>query len=137
MVGYEFNFQVGNFLIRGISTGEKKRTCIAMELLLEPQILLLDEPTTGLDSFSANEIVNCLTKVANENGRTIIMSLHQPRYSIFKKLDNLTLLTVDGRLAYHGLAKNAKSYFEQRGMQHFFKERTKLRRANRTNMYHM
>ncbi|XP_063722474.1 broad substrate specificity ATP-binding cassette transporter ABCG2-like [Symsagittifera roscoffensis] len=105
---------VGNFLIRGISTGEKKRTCIAMELLLEPQILLLDEPTTGLDSFSANEIVNCLTKVANENGRTIIMSLHQPRYSIFKKLDNLTLLTVDGRLAYHGLAKNAKSYFEQR-----------------------
>ena len=86
-----------------------------MELLLEPQILLLDEPTTGLDSFSANEIVNCLTKVANENGRTIIMSLHQPRYAIFKKLDNLTLLTVDGRLAYHGMASNARSYFENRG----------------------
>ncbi|XP_075241715.1 broad substrate specificity ATP-binding cassette transporter ABCG2-like isoform X2 [Convolutriloba macropyga] len=105
---------IGNFLIRGVSTGEKKRTCIAMELLLEPQILLLDEPTTGLDSFSANEIVNCLTKVANENGRTIIMSLHQPRYAIFKKLDNLTLLTVDGRLAYHGMASNARSYFENR-----------------------
>lgn len=39
--------RVGTEFIRGISGGEKKRTCIGMELVLSPEILFLDEPTTG------------------------------------------------------------------------------------------
>lgn len=39
---------VGTKLLRGISGGERKRTCIGMELVLSPKILFLDEPTTGL-----------------------------------------------------------------------------------------
>lgn len=43
--------RVGTEFLRGISGGERKRTCIGMELVLEPKILFLDEPTTGLCLF--------------------------------------------------------------------------------------
>ena len=42
------NTRVGTELLRGVSGGEKKRTCIGMELVLSPSILFLDEPTTGI-----------------------------------------------------------------------------------------
>jgi ATP-binding cassette subfamily G (WHITE) protein 2 len=43
--------RVGTEFFRGVSGGERKRTCIGMELVLEPKILFLDEPTTGLYFF--------------------------------------------------------------------------------------
>ncbi|VDQ06519.1 unnamed protein product, partial [Trichobilharzia regenti] len=42
--------QLGNQLTRGISAGERKRTCIGIELVNDPLVLYLDEPTTGLDA---------------------------------------------------------------------------------------
>jgi ATP-binding cassette, subfamily G (WHITE), member 2 len=42
------NTRVGNQILRGISGGERKRTCIGTELVLSPKILFLDEPTTGI-----------------------------------------------------------------------------------------
>ena len=41
------NSKIGNNLIRGISGGEKKRTSIGVELLTNPSLIFLDEPTTG------------------------------------------------------------------------------------------
>jgi len=55
-------FQVGNELIRGISGGEKKRACIAMELITAPSVLFLDEPTTGLDASTANAVMVLLKR---------------------------------------------------------------------------
>ncbi|CAI9720234.1 ATP-binding cassette sub-family G member 2-like [Octopus vulgaris] len=52
--------QVGSELIRGISGGERKRTCIGLELITSPQILFLDEPTTGLDSSTAYSVMHLL-----------------------------------------------------------------------------
>ncbi|XP_062372133.1 broad substrate specificity ATP-binding cassette transporter ABCG2-like [Sardina pilchardus] len=107
------NSRVGTQLIRGISGGERKRTNIGMELLIDPSVLFLDEPTTGLDASTANSVLALLKKMAN-NGRTIILSIHQPRFSIFRVFDHLTLL-VAGRQVYHGNANSALQYFKDIG----------------------
>ncbi|XP_016409203.1 ATP-binding cassette sub-family G member 2-like [Sinocyclocheilus rhinocerous] len=62
-----------------------------------------------------NDMINnyFTLKMAN-SGRTIILSIHQPRYSIYRLFDSLTLL-VGGRLVYHGLAQDALDYFSQIG----------------------
>ncbi|XP_014929119.1 broad substrate specificity ATP-binding cassette transporter ABCG2 isoform X1 [Acinonyx jubatus] len=107
--------KVGTQFIRGVSGGERKRTSIGMELITDPAILFLDEPTTGLDSSTANAVL-LLLKRMSEQGRTIIFSIHQPRYSIFKLFDSLTLLA-SGRLMFHGPAQEALGYFALMGYQ--------------------
>ncbi|XP_064518820.1 broad substrate specificity ATP-binding cassette transporter ABCG2-like isoform X4 [Pseudopipra pipra] len=105
--------KVGTELIRGVSGGERKRTNIGMELITEPPVLFLDEPTTGLDASTANAVLILLKKLSRR-GRTIIFSIHQPRYSIFKLFDSLTLLA-SGKVLYHGPAKQALEYFSSIG----------------------
>ncbi|KAL4640448.1 ATP-binding cassette sub-family G member 2-like [Arapaima gigas] len=105
--------KVGTQMIRGISGGERKRTAIGMELIMEPSVLFLDEPTTGLDASTANSVLLLLKRMANQ-GRTIIMSIHQPRYSIYRLFDSLTLL-VSGKQVYHGPAQSALDYFANIG----------------------
>lgn len=55
-------FKVGTQLIRGVSGGERKRTNIGMELIIDPPVLFLDEPTTGLDASTANSVLLLLKK---------------------------------------------------------------------------
>jgi len=57
-----FFLQVRTEFLRGISVGERKRTNIGMELIAEPQLLFLDEPTTGLDAYTAVSVVKLLKK---------------------------------------------------------------------------
>jgi len=52
--------QIGDELIRGVSGGERKRTSIGMELVTNPSVLFLDEPTTGLDAATALRVMNVL-----------------------------------------------------------------------------
>ncbi|NXK48646.1 ABCG2 protein, partial [Chauna torquata] len=105
--------KVGTQFIRGVSGGERKRTNIGMELITDPTILFLDEPTTGLDASTANAVLLLLKRMAMQ-GKTIIISIHQPRYSIFRLFDNLTLLAA-GRMLYHGPAQQAIAYFRSIG----------------------
>ncbi|XP_042368219.1 LOW QUALITY PROTEIN: broad substrate specificity ATP-binding cassette transporter ABCG2-like [Plectropomus leopardus] len=105
--------RVGTQLIRGISGGERKRTNIGMELIIDPPVLFLDEPTTGLDASTANSVLLLLKRMAGQ-GRTIILSIHQPRYSIYRLFDSLTLL-VSGKQVYHGPAQSALEYFSDIG----------------------
>ncbi|XP_071470665.1 broad substrate specificity ATP-binding cassette transporter ABCG2-like [Marmota flaviventris] len=92
---------------------ERKKTSIAMGLITDPSILFLDEPTTGLDSSTANAIISLLKNIS-EQGRTIIFSFHQPQHSIFKLFDSLTILA-SGKLMYHGPAQKALEYFKSAG----------------------
>ncbi|CAF3296178.1 unnamed protein product [Rotaria socialis] len=104
---------VGNDLKRGVSGGERKRTNIGMELVLSPSILFLDEPTTGLDSSMAHNVMECLHQLSR-TGCTIVFSIHQPRYSIFKLFDTLFLLSA-GRCTYHGPTDSVLNFFSSVG----------------------
>ncbi|XP_059682779.1 broad substrate specificity ATP-binding cassette transporter ABCG2 [Gavia stellata] len=105
--------KVGTQFSRGVSGGERKRTNIGMELITDPAILFLDEPTTGLDASTANAVLLLLKRMAKQ-GKTIIFSIHQPRYSIFCLFDNLTLLAA-GRVLYHGPVQHTIEYFQSIG----------------------
>ncbi|XP_014679027.1 PREDICTED: ATP-binding cassette sub-family G member 2-like, partial [Priapulus caudatus] len=107
------NTRIGTEFIRGISGGERKRTNIGMELIISPTVLFLDEPTTGLDANTANTVMLILANLAKK-GRTIIFSIHQPRYSIYRLFDDMTLLA-KGEVAYHGPTSSALAYFEALG----------------------
>lgn len=96
---------VGNWHLRGISGGEKKRLSIALEIITQPRLLFLDEPTTGLDSASAFFVVQALRSIAHR-GRTIITSIHQPSSEVFSLFDDLLLLS-SGETIYFGEAEPA------------------------------
>eukprot|EP00927_Polykrikos_kofoidii_P024257 TRINITY_DN22096_c2_g1_i1.p1 TRINITY_DN22096_c2_g1~~TRINITY_DN22096_c2_g1_i1.p1 ORF type:complete len:991 (+),score=171.65 TRINITY_DN22096_c2_g1_i1:444-2975(+) len=106
--------KVGGTEERGISGGQRKRVNIGLELAARPTLLFLDEPTSGLDSTSSLLIVNSLNKMT-ELGMTIIMVIHQPRYSLFTLYDKVLLLGKGGRTVYLGAAARATTYFENLG----------------------
>jgi ABC-type multidrug transport system ATPase subunit len=112
------NVRVGNEAMKGISGGEKRRLSIGIQLLTDPAILLLDEPTTGLDAFTARHVVETLKKEVKTRRisppflRTLILTIHQPRYDIFREIDDVILLS-KAELVYCGPAKDVKSFFER------------------------
>ncbi|KAF7119647.1 hypothetical protein RHSIM_Rhsim13G0217900 [Rhododendron simsii] len=96
---------IGNWHLRGISGGEKKRLSIALELLTRPRLIFLDEPTTGLDSASAFFVTQVLRNVSRD-GRTVVCSIHQPNSEVFALFDDLFLIS-GGETVYFGEAKMA------------------------------
>ena len=105
---------VGGNELKGISGGEKKRTSIAFELISDPQVIFLDEPTSGVDSLTAYVIVWYMKKLAQNHNKTVAMTIHQPSSEIFSLFDDLILM-VEGRLVYQGLAGESAEYFAQMG----------------------
>ena len=65
------NTKIGGPLLKGVSGGERKRTSIGVELITDPNLIFLDEPTTGLDSFTATSVMETLNELG-KTGRTII-----------------------------------------------------------------
>ncbi len=103
---------VGGTLIKGVSGGERKRTCIAVELITDPKVIFLDEPTSGLDSLTSYIIVSELKKLATRNNKTVIMTIHQPNSEIYQLFDNLTLL-LEGKIIYQDKASLVTDYFDK------------------------
>ena len=71
---------------------------IGCELLTRPGLLLLDEPTTGLDSTNAARVVDILAELAGRQGVTVLLSIHQPRPDIFRLMDRVLLLSGEGQV---------------------------------------
>ena len=69
-----------------MSGGEKKRVAIGVELVVDPPVLLLDEPTTGLDAANARSVMQVLTNLVQRHQRIVICTVHQPRSEIFLDL---------------------------------------------------
>ncbi|XP_028553232.1 ABC transporter G family member 7 isoform X2 [Dendrobium catenatum] len=105
---------VGDAKVRGISGGEKKRLSLACELIASPSVIFADEPTTGLDAFQAEKVMETLQQLAQE-GHTVICSIHQPRSSVYNNFDDIVLLS-EGSVVYNGPAKDEPlKYFAKFG----------------------
>lgn len=105
---------VGDAKVRGISGGEKKRLSVACEMIASPSVIFADEPTTGLDAFQAEMVMETLRQLA-QAGHTVVCSIHQPRGSIYTKFDDLILLS-EGAVVYAGPAQEEPLvYFAEQG----------------------
>ncbi|KAM1576956.1 hypothetical protein ACFX15_032673 [Malus domestica] len=104
---------IGNWHLRGISGGEKRRVSIALEILTRPRLLFLDEPTSGLDSASAFFVTQTLRALARD-GRTVIASIHQPSSEVFELFDQLYLLS-SGKTSSYELIGRFFQFFAQAG----------------------
>ncbi|KAL3515880.1 hypothetical protein ACH5RR_022782 [Cinchona calisaya] len=87
--------------VSGLSTEQRKRLTIAVELVANPSVIFMDEPTTGLDARSAAIVMRAVKNVA-DTGRTIVCTIHQPSIDIFEAFDELILLKSGGHLIYCG-----------------------------------
>lgn len=106
------NLKVGNPLNKFISGGQRKRVNIALELMREPSILFVDEPTSGLSSMDS-EMVMLLLKKQTLKGKLVIINIHQPSSDIFKLFDRLWIMDKGGRVIYKGNPIDALIYFKK------------------------
>ncbi|KAK3184004.1 hypothetical protein Dsin_031290 [Dipteronia sinensis] len=95
------NVRVGGKSNRGISGGEKRRVSIGVDLVHNPPVLLIDEPTSGLDSASALHVVLLLKSMAMMQGKTILLTIHQPGFRILELFDQILLLS-NGTVLHYG-----------------------------------
>lgn len=120
--------RVGDAEAKGISGGEKRRLSVAVQLLSDPSVCLLDEPTTGLDAFTARHVVWTLKRLATGAGavdgtvdaamqrpRTVALSIHQPRYDVFALFDDVILLS-RGHVLWSGGAAELLRHLSRLGM---------------------
>lgn len=110
------NTRIGGPLVKGVSGGERKRTSIGVELITDPSLIFLDEPTTGLDSFTATSVMRTLGQLAEYGNRTVISTIHQPNSDIFEQFDRLLLLA-RGKIIYFNKANQSVEYFGSNGNQ--------------------
>jgi len=110
---FEFcNLQVGSPLKKFISGGQRKRLNIALELIREPSILYVDEPTSGLSSMDSEKVM-LLLKHQARLGKLVIVNIHQPSSDIFKLFDKLWIMDKGGRMIYTGNPLDAIIYFKE------------------------
>lgn len=105
------NLKVGSPLEKTISGGQRKRLNIGLELLREPTILFVDEPTSGLSSRDSENIMDLL-KELTLRGKMIFVVIHQPSSDIFKMFDTLIILDVGGFQIYYGNPAESVNYFQ-------------------------
>ena len=106
------NLKVGTPLNKYISGGQRKRLNIALELIREPQILFVDEPTSGLSSTDSENVVTLLKEQAL-SGKLVMANIHQPSSELFKQFDHLVVLDRGGYPVYSGNPIEGITYFKK------------------------
>ncbi|ANQ47930.1 ATP-binding cassette domain-containing protein [Flammeovirga yaeyamensis] len=105
------DLKVGNPLEKTISGGQRKRLNIGLELLREPSVMFVDEPTSGLSSQDSENVIDLLRQLTY-SGKLIFVVIHQPSSDIYKMFDKLVVLDVGGYPVYYGNPITAVSYFK-------------------------
>jgi ABC transport system ATP-binding/permease protein len=105
------NLKVGSILNKVISGGQRKRLNIALELIREPTILFVDEPTSGLSSVDSETVMNLL-KEQTYRGKLIIINIHQPSSDLYKMFDKIMIIDKGGYQIFYGNPSEAIVYFK-------------------------
>ena len=103
---------VGNPLNKILSGGQRKRLNIALELIREPSILFVDEPTSGLSSMDSEKVM-VLLKRQTLKGKLVIINIHQPSSDLYKLLDKLLIIDKGGYIIFNGNPMDAIVYFKK------------------------
>ena len=106
------DLKVGSPLNKTISGGQRKRLNIALELIREPSVLFVDEPTSGLSSRDSENVMDLLRELALK-GKLVFVVIHQPSSDIYKMFDRVIILDTGGYLIYNGNPVEAISYFKK------------------------
>ncbi len=94
--------------VKNYSLGMKQRLAIAMALLRDPKLLILDEPTNGLDPEGIREIRELLKSLARKRNITVMISSHQ--LSEIEKIADIIGILKDGKLIFEGTLKELERY---------------------------
>ncbi|PIP54602.1 MAG: ABC transporter [Bacteroidetes bacterium CG23_combo_of_CG06-09_8_20_14_all_32_9] len=106
------NLKVGGPLNKFISGGQRKRLNIALELIREPDIMFVDEPTSGLSSMDSEMVMDLLKEITLK-GKLAIINIHQPSSDIFKLFDKILILDKGGYPIYFGNPTESVVYFKK------------------------
>ncbi len=107
------DLKVGTPLNKILSGGQRKRLNIALELMREPSVLFVDEPTSGLSSIDSEKVMRLLKRQVLK-GKLVIINIHQPSSDLYKLIDKLLVIDQGGRIIYNGNPMNAIVYFKRR-----------------------
>jgi ABC-type multidrug transport system ATPase subunit len=105
------DFKVGKPLSKVISGGQRKRVNIGLELIREPSILFVDEPTSGLSSVDSEMVMNLLREQVFK-GKLVIVNIHQPSSNLYKMFDRIIFMDRGGYEIYCGNPSEAVVYFK-------------------------
>ncbi|XP_050541164.1 ATP-binding cassette subfamily G member 4-like isoform X2 [Daktulosphaira vitifoliae] len=103
-----------NTVMDKLSGGEKKRLSIALELVNNPPVIFLDEPTTGLDDLSSTQCISLLRELASGH-RTIVCSIHTPSAKLFNMFNHVYIVA-DGQCAFSGAGQDIVPYLSHIGL---------------------
>lgn len=106
------DLKVGSPLNKKISGGQRKRLNIGLELIREPSVLFVDEPTSGLSSRDSENIMDLLKELSLK-GKLVFVVIHQPSSDIYKMFDKLLILDTGGYPIYNGNPVDAIIYFKK------------------------
>ncbi|KAI1300199.1 ATP-binding cassette sub-family G member 1 [Halotydeus destructor] len=101
---------------KNLSGGQLKRLAIGLEIISNPDILILDEPTTGLDSANAVICTNLLKKLATEKSMAVLAIIHQPSNEVFLTFDRLYLLSNEGERLFFGSPNQLLPLLQTKGI---------------------
>ena len=107
--------EVGSPSKKTISGGQRKRLNIGLELIREPWVLFVDEPTSGLSSSDSLRTMELLKNLALD-GKLVFVIIHQPSEEIFRMFDRLLVMDAGGLPVFYGNPLEAVPYFRKQAM---------------------
>lgn len=107
-------FDVRHKVVNTFSRGMKQKLAIALALVTDPEVILLDEPTLGLDVYAAHDLKALIMKLAKEEGKTVILTTHA--MDVAQELSDRVCIISSGRVVALDTVKNLLALFS---VQHY------------------